>query len=126
MLFRFLADALVVIHLGFVLFVLFGGFLALRRRGWAWVHLPAALWGALIEFGSWVCPLTPLENRFRILGGEEGYPGGFVEEYLIPLLYPGGLTRTHQLWLGAVVVLVNLGIYGWVLRRRADRTNQTG
>jgi hypothetical protein len=118
MIYRVLADLLVFFHLAFVLFVAFGGLLVLRRRGWAWVHLPAAAWGALIEFGGWICPLTPLEVRFRVLGGEAGYPGGFVEHYLIPLLYPGTLTRPHQIGLGLLVVAVNLSVYGLVVRRR--------
>lgn len=118
MIYRVLADLLVLFHLAFVLFVAFGGLLVLRRRGWAWVHLPAAAWGALIEFGGWICPLTPLEVRFRVLGGEAGYPGGFVEHYLIPLLYPGILTRPHQIGLGLLVVAVNLSVYGLVVRRR--------
>jgi len=118
MIYRVLADLLVLFHLAFVLFVAFGGLLVLRRRGWAWVHLPAAAWGALIEFGGWICPLTPLEVRFRVLGGEAGYPGGFVEHYLIPLLYPGTLTRLNQIGLGLLVVAVNLIVYGLVVRRR--------
>jgi len=118
MIYRVLADLLVLFHLAFVLFVAFGGLLVLRRRGWAWVHLPAAAWGALIEFGGWICPLTPLEVRFRVLGGDAGYPGGFVEHYLIPLLYPGILTRPHQIGLGLLVVAVNLIVYGLVVRRR--------
>lgn len=116
MIYRILADLLVLFHLAFVFFVALGGLLVLRWRGWAWVHLPAAAWGALIEFAGWICPLTPLEIRFRVLGGEAGYPGGFVEHYLIPLLYPGVLTRLHQIVLGLLVVGVNLTIYGLVVR----------
>lgn len=116
MIYRILADLLVVFHLAFVFFVVLGGLLVLRRRGWAWIHLPAAAWGALIEFADWICPLTPLEVRFRALGGEAGYPGGFLERYLIPLLYPGDLTRLHQIVLGILVVGVNLAVYGLVVR----------
>lgn len=116
MLYRILADFLVLFHLAFVFFVALGGLLVLRWRGWAWVHLPAAAWGALIEFAGWICPVTPLEIRFRVLGGEAGYPGGFVEHYLVPLLYPGALTRLHQIVLGLLVVGVNLTIYGRVAR----------
>lgn len=126
MLYRFLADTLVVIHLGFVLFVVLGGLLVLWRRGWAWAHLPAAAWGALIEFGNWICPLTPLEIRFRVLGGEAGYSGGFVARYLTSLLYPEGLTRSHQLLLGGLVVVVNLAIYGWVLRQGRRKSADPG
>lgn len=117
MFFRMLADLLVLLHLAFVFFVVLGGVLVLRRRRWAWFHLPAAAWGALIEFAGWICPLTPLEVRFRVLGGEDGYAGGFVEQYLIPILYPEALTRPHQIGLGLLVVAVNLAVYGLVARK---------
>lgn len=121
MLYRFLADLVVVLHLAFVLFVVAGGLLVWRWPRLAWLHVPAAAWGALIEFAGWICPLTPLENRLRRLGGEAGYAGGFVEEYLLAVLYPSGLTRTHQLVLGALVLALNLAIYGLLLRKRCDR-----
>lgn len=116
----FLADAVVFLHLGFVLFVAGGGFLVLRWPGVAWFHVPAATWGAAIEFGGWVCPLTPLENWFRIRAGEAGYGGGFVEEYLLPVLYPGDLTREIQIALGMFVVVVNGAVYLrlWLRSRR--------
>jgi len=117
MAFRILADILVLLHLAFVCFVVLGGLLVLRRRWWAWVHVPVAAWGALVEFMGWVCPLTPLEVHFRILGGEGGYSGGFVENYLIPLLYPGALTRGHQVVLGLLVVALNALFYGLVARK---------
>lgn len=119
--YRVLADLVVVLHLGFVVFVVLGGLLVLRWGWVAWLHLPAALWGALIEFGGWVCPLTPLEQWLRRRAGESGYEGGFVEHYVLPVLYPGDLTRELQIALGAGVVVVNLGIYAWVLWRRRDR-----
>ena len=119
MIHRFLADVLVVVHLAFVLFVLLGGVLVLWRRRLALLHLPVAAWGVLIELSGWVCPLTPLEVRLRRLGGQAGYSGGFVEHYILPVLYPSGLTRQHQVWLGILVGLFNLGIYGWILRRMA-------
>ena len=119
MIHRFLADVLVVVHLAFVLFVLLGGVLVLWRRRLALLHLPVAAWGVLIELSGWVCPLTPLEVRLRRLGGQAGYSGGFVEHYILPVLYPSGLTRQHQVWLGILVGLLNLGIYGWILRRMA-------
>jgi hypothetical protein len=118
MLYRALADLVVVLHLGFVLFVVLGGLLALRWPRAAWLHLPAALWGAGIEFVHGVCPLTPLENRLRELGGESGYSGGFVEHYLLPVLYPAGLSRSAQLALGLFVVALNAAIYLQVWRRR--------
>ena len=113
-----LADAVVVLHFGFVLFVLFGGLLLLRWRKLALVHLPAAVWGALIEFAGWICPLTPLENWLRHEGGLAGYSGTFVAHYILPVLYPRGLTRGVQLTLGAAVVLLNVAIYWWRLRQR--------
>jgi len=119
MLHRFLADVLVAVHLTFVLFVVSGGALVLWRRRLALLHLPVAAWGVLIELSGWVCPLTPLEVRLRRLGGEAGYSGGFVEHYILPVLYPSGLTRQHQVWLGILVGILNLGIYGWILRRMA-------
>jgi hypothetical protein len=112
-----LADVVVGLHFGFVLFVLLGGLLVLRWPRVAWFHLPAAVWGALIEFAGWVCPLTPLENRLRRASGTAEYGGGFVEHYLLPVLYPVGLTRGVQYILGATVVVVNLAVYWWVFRR---------
>jgi hypothetical protein len=114
-----LADAVVVVHFGFVLFVLFGGLLVLRWRRVMWLHLPAAAWGALIEFAGWICPLTPLEKWLRRQGNLGGYEGGFVEHYILPVLYPQALTRSVQLVLGLLVVLLNLFIYWRVLRRPA-------
>ena len=119
--YRLLADLVVVVHLGFVVFVVVGGFLVVRWGWVAWLHLPSALWGALIEFFGWVCPLTPLEGWLRSRAGEAGYEGGFVEHYLLPILYPGELTREIQIVLGAGVVVVNLVAYAWVLSRRRPR-----
>lgn len=114
----FAADALVVLHLVFVVFVVFGGVLVYRWPGWAWAHVPAFVWGAVIEFNNWICPLTPLEQRLRLAAGENGYSGGFVEHYLLPLLYPQGLTRDIQVGLGLFVVAVNVGVYGiWLWRK---------
>lgn len=118
MLYRALADLTALIHLGFVFFVVLGGLLVLRRPRWAWLHLPAVVWGIAIEWGGWICPLTPLENRLRALGSQAGYPGGFVEHYLLPVLYPGGLTRSMQLLLGAFVLVVNAAVYGALVARR--------
>lgn len=117
MLFRLLADAVVLFHAAFVCFVVAGGFLALRWRRLAWLHVPAALWGAVIEFMGWICPLTPLESRLRLLAGEAGYQGGFVEHYLIPTLYPAHYTVGLRLALGALVVALNGAAY-WLYFRR--------
>ena len=105
------ANALLLIHLGFVLFVALGGLLVLKWRRVAWVHLPCAAWGILIEFNGWICPLTPLENHFRRLAGEAGYDGGFLQHYIWPVLYPSGLTRGMQVVLGLAVLGLNLYIY---------------
>lgn len=118
MIHRLLADAVVVLHFGFILFVAAGGLLVLRWPRLMWLHLPAAGWGSLIEFFGWICPLTPLENRLRVLGGEAGYPGGFIETYLTPAIYPEGLTYRHQVLLGIAVVAVNSLFYGILARRR--------
>ncbi len=110
-----------MLHAGFVVFVMLGGLLALRWPLAAAVHLPAVAWGATIETLGGICPLTPLENHYRRLAGDEGYAGGFVEHYLLGLLYPDGLTRGVQYALGALVLLVNVAIYAWVWRKRRSR-----
>lgn len=112
-----LAELVVVLHFCFVLFVLFGGVLALRWPKVVWIHLPAAAWGALISFAGWVCPLTPLEKWLRRQGGSAGYEGGFVEHYILPVLYPRALTRDVQILLGLIVILLNLFVYWRVYRR---------
>jgi hypothetical protein len=123
-LYRVLADFVVIVHGAFVVFVVLGGLLVLRNIRWAWVHLPAAIWGAWVEFAGQICPLTPLENHLRHLAGERGYTGGFIEHYIIPLMYPAGLTRETQLVLGYVLVAINLGAYGvavWRMYRARAR-----
>lgn len=115
---RLVADLLTLLHAGFVLFVVLGGLLVFRWPRAAWVHLPAAAWGAWVEWAGRVCPLTPLENHFRRLAGQTGYAGGFVEHYVIPVLYPAGLTRNLQWVLGGLVVGINLLVYGIAWRRR--------
>ena len=117
--FQFLADATVVLHAGFVVFAVLGGVLALRRPRLAWVHLPAAVWGAWVEFSGTVCPLTPLEHWFREQAGGAGYSSGFIEHYLVPVLYPASLSRELQWALGSVVIVVNAVVYIAILRRRA-------
>ena len=118
MLYRLLADATVVLHLVFVVFVVAGGLLVLRWPRAAWLHVPAAAWGALIEFAGWICPLTPLENWLRRQGGQVAYSTSFVEHYLIPILYPQSLTHEMQWILGGFVLVVNVAVYAIVLRRR--------
>ena len=114
-----LADLLLLAHGAFVLFVVAGGLLVLRWPRAAWLHLPAALWGAGIEFTGGICPLTPLEQAWRRAAGETGYQGGFIEHYVTAALYPAGLTRTIQLVLGAVVLALNGWVYWTLWRRRA-------
>ena len=116
-----LADLVVLAHVGFVLFVIAGGLLALRWPAARWVHLPAAVWGGWIEFSGGICPLTPLENTLRQRAGEAPYAGDFVSHYVVPVLYPGGLTRPTQLVLGLLVVGVNVGVYWWVWSRGRRR-----
>jgi hypothetical protein len=112
-----LADAVLVVHLAFVLFVLFGALLVLNWRGVAWLHLPAALWGAYVEFSGRYCPLTPLENELRQRAGEARYSGGFIDHYVTGWIYPDGLTREMQTAIGAVVVIVNVIVYWRVIAR---------
>lgn len=118
MTYRALADLVLVVHLAFVVFVVLGGLLVL---GWPWVaalHIPAAIWGVLIEYSGWVCPLTPLENSLRSSGGVSRYSGGFIQHYIQPVLYPAGLTRGTQIVLGSLALLVNLTAYGVLIARR--------
>jgi hypothetical protein len=120
MAYRSLADLVVGEHALFVAFVVVGGRWRCDGRA-AVLHLPAAIWGALIEFQGWICPLTPLEKSLRAAAGQAGYQGGFIEHYLLPVLYPAGLTRGVQLALGAAVIIVNLAVYGLLLARRRRR-----
>ena len=117
MVYRLLADLVVLVHFCFVLFVILGGMLVLRWKSVAWVHLPAAAWGAIVEFMGWICPLTPLEIWLRVMAGQSGYQTGFIAHYLLPVLYPANLTRGTQIWLGILVLSLNLAIYGWLVRR---------
>ena len=120
MLSRFAADAVLAVHLAFVLFVACGGLLVLRTPRLAWLHLPAVAWAAFVELSGLICPLTPLEVALRRGAGEAGYGGDFVDHYLVALLYPAGLTRELQMVIGAAVLLVNLCIYFVLWRRRAN------
>lgn len=117
MLSRWLADLVLVVHLGFVAFVVAGGLLVLRWPQLAWVHAPAAIWGILIEYAGFVCPLTPLEVALRQRGGEIGYAGGFIEHYVTAILYPAGLTRGIQIALGSFALVINLAVYWQVAAR---------
>lgn len=121
MVFNLLADLVVSAHFLFVLFSLFGALLVIRWRKMIWLHLPAAIWAAGIEFSGKICPLTPMENWLRVRGGGADYAGDFVGQYLLRLLYPSGLTRGVQIILGVIVVLINVGIYGFLLWRKGGR-----
>ena len=118
MVFHILADATVIFHLAFVAFVVGGGLLVTWWPRIAWVHLPAAAWGAWVELAGWVCPLTPLENWLRSQSGGAAYSSSFIEQYLLPILYPSSLTRELQYGLGGLVLLVNAVVYAVVARRR--------
>jgi hypothetical protein len=120
---RLLADAVVLLHLAFVVFVLFGGLLVRWQPRMAWLHLPAASWGAAVEYGGWICPLTPLEHRLRSEEQTADAVPDFIGEYVLPLLYPTWLTGDMQVAFGTVVVIVNLVVYGWLLRRRFSNAN---
>jgi hypothetical protein len=122
--YQLLADLVLIVHLAFVVFVLCGGLLVLKWRRIAWLHLPAVVWGAVVEFTGWICPLTPLENWLRALGGETSYRSDFIAQYLLPVLYPGDLTRDLQLLLGTGVVVLNAAVYWWLWRMQVRGASQ--
>ena len=114
------ADAVVLLHLGYVMFVVAGGLLVFRWRWIGLLHLPAVLWGVLLELLGWLCPLTPLELRLREAAGQQGYSGGFIEHYILPILYPVELDRNMQVALGSIVIVINVAVYGcliWQLKK---------
>jgi hypothetical protein len=117
MLYQILADLVVLLHLLFIIFVVAGGLLALRRGWWILLHLPSMIWGVYIEFSGNICPLTPLENHFSRLAGKEGYSTDFIDHYLIPIIYPATLTREMQIFLGLLAIVINLVVYSFLLRR---------
>jgi len=119
--YHILADILVAVHFLFILFVVFGGLLVIWRPSFAWAHLPAALWGAVVEIFGWICPLTPLENHLRTLAGESVYGGDFIARYLLSLIYPENLTPSIQKGLGAVVIVINLIFYFIAFKKNRAR-----
>lgn len=119
--YRLLADLTLLLHLAFVVFAMVGGLLVLKWPRLAWLHLPAAAWGALVEFTGWICPLTPLETSLRAMGGESVSGSDFIGRYLLPVLYPTGLTGDLQVVLGMGVLAVNTALYTWLWRRRKGR-----
>ena len=118
------ADMIFLLHIAFILFVVAGGLLVLKWSRLIWLHIPAAVWGAWIEFNGWICPLTPLENRLRIIGGDSDFTGGFIEKYIAPVIYPLGLTRGFQLTLGAIVIVLNMTFYSCLLLRNFRQRNK--
>jgi hypothetical protein len=116
--YAFLADLALLLHFGFILFVVVGGAMVLRLPRLAWLHLPAAAWGAAVELFGWYCPLTDLENHWRRLAGGPGYDSSFIDRYLTPLIYPEDLTRDSQIMLGLIVLALNLLVYGWLIYRQ--------
>lgn len=119
--YRILTDLVVLVHFFFIVFAVTGGFIALYKRWIIWLHIPVACWAALIEFTGWICPLTPLENLLRQAGGELGYNGGFIEHYLIPIIYPQPLTRNFQIILGITVIGINIIPYALLFCRKRKR-----
>ena len=128
MFFRLAADAVLLLHLAFVAFVVLGAVLAMRWRWAIYVHLPAAVWGFFVEVTGRICPLTYAENALRIRAGQSGYAESFIEHYLLPVIYPAGLTREVQYVLAGAVVAINVAIYGWLffLRRKARGPDEHG
>jgi hypothetical protein len=118
MVYKLLADLVLLLHFAFIAFVIFGGLLALKNVKWAWLHVPAAAWAGLVEFAGWICPLTPLENWLSFRAGAQPYQGSFIAHYLFPLIYPSELTRDMQIVLGTGVVLISLLVYSIVLYKR--------
>ncbi|MEJ2765113.1 DUF2784 domain-containing protein [Photobacterium sp. MCCC 1A19761] len=120
-----MADIVVILHLLFIVFVVFGGVLLWWRRAIAWLHVPAVIWVLVLSLMGWICPLTPLENRLRMMAGQSGYPGGFIDHYLLPIIYPPGLSHATQLWVGLAVFTLNLLLYLllylWVYKGEATR-----
>ena len=113
MLYHLAADLVIIIHAGFILFVLLGGSLTERWPRVAYAQIASVIWGALVEFAGWICPLTPLENYLRMKSGGSPYPGSFTEHYIVPIIYPGALTRRDQILIGIGVLVVNLVVYGY-------------
>lgn len=118
MIYLIAAAAVLLLHLGFILFALFGALLVARWRWLILLHLPAAAWAVFIELSGRSCPLTAIENHFRLAAGHAGYAEGFIEHYLLPIIYPAGLTPAVQWGLAAGVVAINVALYGWLLGRR--------
>jgi len=112
------ANSILMVHFAFILFVVFGGLLVFYKKWMPWLHIPAIFWAVLIEFFGWICPLTPMENHFRVLAGQSGYNQGFIQHYLLTVIYPDGLTRQVQILLGLGVLILNLLVYAVFLKKK--------
>ena len=123
---QFAGDLVVIVHFIFILFVVLGGLLVLRWPRLVYLHIPAALWGALVEIQGWICPLTPLEYHFRQAAGHGVYHQGFVDHYILPLVYPSGLTREGQILLGFLVVAVNIALYAFIFHLKKQKKRDNG
>lgn len=121
MLYKILADLVVLLHLSFILFVLFGALLVFKYPRMVWIHLPVAIYGTLITFYRWLCPLTPLENHLRSLAGEQGYEGGFIAHYILPVIYPSGVTEGLTITMGLFVIVWNGIFYGLIIYRKIKK-----
>ena len=129
MFYRLAADLVLMTHLAFIILVVAGALVVLRFRWFSWIHIPAATWGAFVELTGRICPLTTLENALRVRAGQEGYAISFVEQYVLPVIYPAGLTRNIQFWLAGMVIAINAILYTWVLldqRKRDKASTGTG
>ena len=118
MIYRIAADFVLVTHFAFIVLVVAGGLVVFRYEWFAWIHIPAASWGAFVELTGRICPLTTLENVLRIRAGQEGYVDSFIDHYIVPVIYPAGLTRHVQLMLAGLVVVANVAIYATILLRK--------
>lgn len=118
MLYDLLADAVILLHLLFILFAVLGGLLVLRWNKLIWLHIPILTWAVIIEINRWICPLTPLENWLWEQTGDMGYSGGFIEHYIVPIIYPAGLTTEIQIMLALGILAINIPIYGWYIQRK--------
>jgi hypothetical protein len=123
MVYRLLSDFIVIAHFLYILFVITGALIALRWKKIIWLHIPAVIWGATVEYTGWICPLTPWETRFRMLAGEEVYHGDFIGNYILPVIYPEEVTRNIQIVLGTIVIIVNIMLYGIIINRSVKGKN---
>lgn len=118
MLARITADVVLLTHLAFIVFAVFGGLLVIRKAWIAWLHVPAMLWAVWVVAAHRECPLTAIENHFLHAAGQSGYDGGFIEHYLLPLIYPPGLTESQQTVIAGLLGIWSVAVYVVAYRRR--------